>query len=44
METTSSLFVGVMKKEALLEFFRNLEKSQFGLISFFLMSLALEMI
>ena len=41
-EVTSSLVVGVIKKESLLGFFRNLEKSQFDLISFFSMFLAIE--
>ena len=38
----SSYFVGVMKKEYLLGFFRNLERTQFGLIRFFLMFLTIE--
>ena len=43
MEATSSLFVGVLKKESLLRVFRNLEKSQFPLITFFSMFLTIEM-
>ena len=42
MEATSSLFVEVMKKESLLGVFRFLEKSQFGLINFFSMFLAIK--